>query len=82
MAMVLVLISQSLALEPASTHVHKGGYLKSNANTRVSITSHQRWKRQATGSRISYTEAQSLVDKHNIRRRNETASDMEFMVSR
>ena len=81
MAMVLVLISQALAFEPASTHVHKGGYLKSNANTRVPITSHQRWKRQATGSRISYTEAQSLVDKHNIRRRNETASDMEFMVS-
>ena len=77
----LTLLSQSLALMPASTRVHKNGYIKSNANTRVPVTSHLRTKRQATGSRISQSEAQALVDKHNIRRRNETASDMEYMVS-
>ena len=79
--MLLAFVSQSLAFEPASTRVHKSGFLKSNANTRVPITSHHRSKRQTAGSRISSTEAQSLVDKHNIRRRNETASNMEFMVS-
>ena len=77
----LTLLSQSLALMPASTRVHQNGYIKSNANTRVEVTSHLRIKRQATGSRISQSEAQALVDKHNIRRRNETASDMEYMVS-
>ena len=80
---VLTLLGQSLAVIPASTRIHGHGYIKSNANTRVSdvVNQHVRSKRQATGSRISQAEAQSLVDKHNLRRRNETASDMEFMVS-
>ena len=42
-----------------------------------------RRKRQVhlTGSEISYQEAMSLVEKHNIRRRNETSSNMQIMVS-
>ena len=70
----------------ADTRLHPGGIMKSNANTEVDVDiaiGHWRGKRQAalTGSRISQQEANTLLDLHNDKRRQEYASDMKVMVS-
>ena len=82
----------SMVQHVANTYEYQGGNggteLKSNFRTKRFISDSapahgDRRKRQVhlTGSEITWDEAQALLEKHNIRRRNETSSNMRFMVS-